>query len=48
MDGFTSFTRLGHVTTYCPLGHMITVPDKGLGRATSAAWRTRHQHEDDK
>lgn len=48
MAEFTSVTRLGHITTYCSQGHMITVPDKGLGRITSAAWKTRHQHEDDK
>ena len=25
----------------------VTVPNKGLGRAVLAAWRTRHQHREE-
>jgi len=29
-------------------GDSIEAPDKGLGRAMVAAWRTRHQHNEEK
>lgn len=33
------------ITETCPVcGETETVPNKGLGRAKIAAWRTRHQH----
>lgn len=36
------------LTGTCSLGHVLTVPDKGMGRATLAAWETQHQHNDDR
>lgn len=34
--------RLSETCPVCKDG--IDVPDKGLGRAVLAAWRTQHQH----
>lgn len=33
----------GRIVAACVCGNGINVPDKGLGRAAVAAWKTRHQ-----
>lgn len=33
----------GYIEERCSCGETCTVADKGLGRATLAAWKSRHQ-----
>lgn len=38
---------MGRIRLDCATcGEGLDVPDKGLGRAAAAAWRTRHQGHD--
>lgn len=34
----------GELTAACQCGDGLVVPDKGLGRALLATWKTRHHH----
>lgn len=34
----------GTIRATCSQGHTVTAPNKGLGRAKVAAWKSRHQH----
>lgn len=34
----------GEIIAACKCGDGVSYPDKGMGRAFVAAWRTRHQH----
>lgn len=36
-------TTTGYIEVHCSCGDSIKMPDKGLGRATIAAWKSRHQ-----
>lgn len=38
----------GEIIAACRCGDGMVVADKGLGRAAIAAWRTRHQHLEEK
>lgn len=39
--------RDGEIVAACFCGAGEVWPDKGMGRAFAAAWRTRHQHASD-
>jgi hypothetical protein len=36
-------TKTGMIEAHCACGDSVEMPDKGLGRAYIASWRTRHQ-----
>jgi len=36
-------TKTGYIEVKCACGDSIEMPDKGLGRAAIAAWKSRHQ-----
>ncbi len=41
----TEARKNGKITAKCTrCGKSKTVPDKGIGRANLAAWKTQHQH----
>lgn len=47
LGSFTVLKRAGYLSAMCnKCKEKTSVPDKGLGRATLATWKTRHQHED--
>lgn len=42
-DAYEVGTDGAEITAACRCGAGVIVPDKGLGRATVAAWKTQHQ-----
>lgn len=48
MSEIATERKAGILTATCLIcGKKSSAPDKGIGRANLAAWRTRHQHRTD-